>query len=118
MADSGISTSAATQATFAHHLGAFAEGIDALMADYGEDSVLITPSTEYRGRKAIRGFFQDFLDHATPEFWAAFTVQSQWVDGPIAYLVWHARPAVTLAADTLYVRDSKIAVQTFTPLAA
>lgn len=115
MADSGTAATAATNAVFAHHLGAFAQGIEALMADYTADSVLITPDAEYRGLAPIRAFFQAFLDQATPAFWQSFAVQLQWVDGPVAYLVWHARPTITLATDTLYVRDGKILVQTFTP---
>ncbi len=118
MADSGTSTTAATQLVFAHHQGAFAEGLDALMSDYDRDSVLITPEAEYRGLAAIRGFFQAFLAQAKPAFWETFRVQLQWVDGPVAYLVWHARPSIALAADTLYVRNGKIAVQTFTPLSS
>jgi len=103
------------KAVFDHHLGAFAQGIDAVLMDYTEASVLVTPDRAYRGLAEIRGFFQAFLAGATPEFWQAFTIRTQSVDGAIAYLVWAAPPAVPMATDTLYIRDGKIAVQTFTP---
>jgi hypothetical protein len=32
----------------------------------------------------------------------------------VAYLVWEARPFITMATDTLLVRDGRIHVQTFT----
>ncbi|WP_413205988.1 nuclear transport factor 2 family protein [Rhodospirillum sp. A1_3_36] len=105
-----------TEEVFNHHLGAFAEGLDAIMADYTEESVLMTPMDTLRGLDAIRGFFKAFLDGATPEFWAAFKVNVQVVEGEIAYLVWSSLPSVPLATDTLFVRDGKIAVQTFTPM--
>lgn len=106
---------AASAAVFDHHLGAFAQGIDAILADYTEDSVVFTPSATYRGLKDIRAFFQAFLDGATPEFWQAFKVEQKQVDGAIAYLVWSSMPSVPKATDTLFIREGKIAVQTFTP---
>jgi hypothetical protein len=104
-----------TQAVFDHHLGAFAQGIDAILADYAESSVVIVPGRSYRGLSEIRGFFQAFLDGATPEFWKNFRVETKTVDGDVAYLVWSSAPAMAKATDTLLVRDGKIAVQTFTP---
>lgn len=104
-----------TQAVFEHHLGAFAQGIDAILADYTDGSVLVTPDKTYRGLGEIRGFFQAFLAGATPAFWQSFRIETRQVDGDVAYLVWSAAPTVPRATDTLVVRDGKIAVQTFTP---
>jgi hypothetical protein len=108
----------ATTQVFDHHLGAFAQGLDELMKDYGEQSVIATPEKSYRGASEIRGFFKAFLDGAKPEFWEAFKVTSKSTEGEIAYLVWEAKPFVQMATDTLYVKDGKIAVQTFTAFAA
>lgn len=105
---------ATTADVFAHHLGAFAEGIDAILADYGEDSVLIMHDRAFRGRDEIRAFFQAFLDGATPQFWKAFTLLAKCVHGEVAYFTWRSEPTVTLATDTLVVRGGKIAVHTFT----
>lgn len=106
-----------TQKVFNHHLGAFAEGIDALMADYADDSVIATPTGNHVGKAEIRAFFQKFLNDATPEFWAAFKVGTQYVKEDIAYLTWSAEPFVPMATDTLLVRNDRIWIQTFTPFA-
>lgn len=105
----------ATLRVFAHHLGAFSEGIEAILSDYTEQSVLLTPDATHRGLQPIRDFFQAFLDGATQEFWDAFRLGTQAVEGDIAYLTWSADPFVPMATDTLLVRDGKILVQTFTP---
>jgi ketosteroid isomerase-like protein len=107
---------ASTRNVFEHHLAAFAQGLDAVLSDYDENAVLVTPDATYRGMTEIRGFFKAFLDSATPAFWAAFEVRAQSVEGEVAYLVWASLPAVQLATDTLLVRGNKIQVQTFTPL--
>jgi hypothetical protein len=106
---------AATQLVFDHHLGAFAQGLDELLKDYDDRSTIITPDKIYRGSSEIRGFFKAFLDSADPGFWPAFKITCKSTADEVAYLVWEAKPWVTLATDTLLVRDGKIAVQTFTP---
>lgn len=108
----------ATQSILDHHLGAFAHGVDELLKDYSEGSTLITPAKTFKGRQEIAGFFQAFLDGADPAFWPAFKITSMSVVDEVAYLAWEAKPFVTMATDTLYVRDGKIAVQTFTPFSA
>lgn len=110
-------TAATTHQVFEHHLQAFAEGVDALVSDYTEQSVIQLPDTTLRGLTQIRKFFADFLASIQPGFWEAFQIKRQDVEGDIAYLVWSAQPFVTMATDTLYVRDGKILVQTFTPFA-
>lgn len=112
-----MTTHSSAAEILAHHLGAFAQGLDAILADYDEGSVLITPERAYRGLVEIGGFFQAFLDGATPQFWAAFQLQAQVVEGDVAYITWSAEPSVALATDTLLVRGGRIAVQTFTPFA-
>ena len=114
MIPSGIIKS--TAEVLDHHLGAFAEGLDSLLSDYHPDSVLITADATYRGSTEIRGFFAAFISGAKPQFWEAFRIERREVVGPIAYITWSARPMVTLATDTLLVRDGKIATQTFAVL--
>jgi hypothetical protein len=118
MADFTVPAGDATHQVFQHHLGAFAQGLDEILKDYDEHSVLVTPEKTYRGLAAIRGFFKVFLDGADPGFWAAFGITSQSVEGEIAYLAWEAKPWVALATDTLFVKNGKIAVQTFTSFSA
>ncbi|KAA1173269.1 nuclear transport factor 2 family protein [Marinobacter salinexigens] len=118
MADNTVRVDeSATHKVFEHHLEAFAEGIDALMADYADDSVITTPTGNHVGKAEIRAFFEKFLEEATPEFWAAFKVGVQYVKDDIAYLTWSAEPFMPLATDTLLVRNNRIWIQTFTPFA-
>ena len=111
-----VQPSEQTRQVFEHHLGAFAQGIDAVMADYSEASVLMTPEKTYRGLEEIRTFFEAFISTADSAFWAAFRVTAQHVEGQTAYLVWEAKPAVPMATDTLLVHDGAILTQTFTHL--
>jgi hypothetical protein len=106
-----------TQEVFAHHLSAFAEGLDALVSDYSERSSIYLKDQTITGLDGIRAFFDAFLKGIQPGFWASFDIVRQEVDGDVAYLVWSARPFVALATDTMLIRDGKIHVQTFTVLA-
>lgn len=105
------------QEVFDHHLQAFAQGLDALVSDYTEQSSILLQDRTITGLAGIRQFFDGFLKGVTPGFWEAFKVVRQEVRGEIAYLVWEAKPFVGAATDTLHVRDGKIHVQTFTALA-
>lgn len=110
--------SSSTQSVLDHHLGAFAHGVDEILKDYDDGSTVITPEKTFKGRAEITGFFKAFLESADPKFWPAFKITSMSTAGEIAYLAWEARPFVTLATDTLYVKEGKIAVQTFTAFSA
>ena len=106
-----------TEATLSHHLRAFAEGVDAIMLDYGVDSVLFTPDGPLRGLETIRAFFDGFLRTSPPELLSAMTVVRQDIDGDVAYILWKAEPFIPLATDTFVVRDGAIVAQTFAVLA-
>jgi len=105
-----------TEQVLESHLGAFAQGLDAVLADYDEASVLVTPDRVWRGVEEIGSFFGDFLAGASAQFWAAFQLHAKVVEAGVAYITWSAPPAVELATDTLVVRHGRIAVQTFTAL--
>ena len=118
MANASTQVDDATQQVFDHHLGAFAQGLDELLKDYDDSSTIITPDKTYSGNAEIRAFFKAFLESADPGFWPAFKITSKSTAGEVAYLAWEAKPWVTLATDTLVVKDGKIAVQTFTPFSS
>lgn len=103
-----------TKKAFDHHLGAFAKGLDELMVDYDESSVLVTLDRTFTGLAEIRSFFEAFIDGADPKFWDSFKIVNSTVTGEVAYLAWEAKPWVSLATDTLVVKADKISVQTFT----
>ncbi len=102
-----------TAATLGHHLQAFGEGVEAIMADYTNDSVLITPDATYRGLAEIRDFFTAFVGGLPEGLWDAFRLNRQEVVGELAYIVWEARPWVLLGTDTFVVREGKIVFQTY-----
>lgn len=105
-----------TQATLAHHLQAFAEGIDSIMADFVEASVVFTPEGPFKGLARIRSFFEAFLTNSPPELLQALTVTRQDIDGEVAYILWKADPFIPLATDTFVIRDGKILAQSFAAL--
>ena len=102
-----------TEATITRHLEAIAQGVDAIMQDYTDASVLFTADGPLHGLGAIRGFFEAFLASAPPELLPAFRVLRMDVHGETAYLLWKAEPFIPLATDTFVVSDGKILVQSF-----
>jgi ketosteroid isomerase-like protein len=100
-----------TETTLFHHLQA--TGVDDILSDYTEDSVLFTSNGPVRGLAGLRVFFEAFIKSATPEMMAAYQLIRHDVGGEIAYIVWKAEPFVPLASDTFVVRDGKIVAQTF-----
>lgn len=107
-----------TAATLGHHLQAFGKGVDEIMRDYTDDSVLFTPEGPLRGKQAIRGFFDGFLRSSPPELLRAMTLTRQDVQGEVAYIMWKAEPFIPLATDTFVIRNGKILAQSFAVLAA
>ncbi len=108
-----MSDETSTKATLEHHLQAFGEGIDSIMADYTEESVVITQDATYRGLTEIRAFFTAFVEGLPDGLWDAFEITRQEVVGEVAYIAWRANPWVPLGTDTFVVRDGKFAVQTY-----
>ena len=102
-----------TQDTLTRHLHAFTQGVDAIMRDYTESSVVFTPQGPLTELGSIRAFFTGFLADSPPELLAAMTLVRQDVVGEIAYILWKAEPFIPLATDTFVIRDGKILVQTF-----
>jgi ketosteroid isomerase-like protein len=103
-----------TKATLSRHLeAAAAKKLDAILEDYGDESVFYTPDGPFRGLAEIRDFFTGFLAMVTPELLNNFKILRQDVEGEIAYIVWTAGDIVPLATDTMIVRNGKIVTQTF-----
>ena len=107
---------AAANTVLDRHLQAFAaHDIDALMEDYGEDAVFVTPGGILQGKQAIRAMFEELV----PEFaapGASLTLERRLARGPLAYTLWSAETpehSYTFATDTLYVEDGLIRYQTF-----
>lgn len=106
--------SSSTAAVLQSHLRAARDGVDAILQDYAEHSVLITPDATYRGLAEIRGFFVALLDGLPDGFFDAIEMNRAEVVGEFAYILWTRKPWLPLATDTFVVRDGKIVFQTFT----
>jgi len=104
---------ASTESVLAHHLQALGEAdIDAIMSDYAENAVLITPGGPLHGLDAIRQLFEGMI--ADPMI--SFEILQQAIEGEVAYIVWKAetkRLSIPLGTDTFVIRDGKIVAQTF-----
>jgi hypothetical protein len=107
-----------TETVVQNHLQAARVGVEALLQDYTDQSVLITHAATYRGLAEIRQFFTTLLKELPDGFFDALTMHRQEVVGEVAYIHWEKRPWVPLATDTFVVRNGKILYQTFTAYAA
>ncbi len=60
-----------TAAVLSQHLQAASESVEAVVAHYVDESVLITHDATYRGRTEIGRFFAELLGDATQGFLGA-----------------------------------------------
>jgi hypothetical protein len=70
-----------TEATLTHHLQALYEGVEAVLSDYTEESVLFTPDGPVRGLAGIRAFFENFINNSPAELFQAVTLVRQDIVG-------------------------------------
>ena len=87
--------------------------VEAIMRDFAEEAVLITPEGTYRGFDEIGRFYKQFLGGLPEGFFKAFKLNRQEVVGEVVFILWEARPWVLLATDTFVVRNGKFIYQTF-----
>jgi hypothetical protein len=103
---------------FAHHGQALAAGdLEEIVADYTDDSVVITSAGVARGKDDIRQVFVKLLDDL-PD--AAWNLKTRIFDGDVLLLEWAAESAanrVDDGVDTFVFRDGMIWAQTvrYTP---
>lgn len=102
------------QEVFDQHVKAIVAGdLDAIVADYHEDAVVISPMGSARGKDAIRKAFAALLDDLPSAEWA---LKTQIFDGDFLFLQWRAETADHRAddgVDTFMFRDGMILAQTF-----
>ena len=106
-----------TERTLVRHWQAFGAGdVEAIMADYAEDAVLITADGPSKGHAAIRALFVNAFANMFPPKSTSLSLDKQIIEGEIAYIAWSGRSEFYSAAfgtDTFVIRDGKIVVQTF-----
>jgi ketosteroid isomerase-like protein len=99
-----------------HHLGSFQDNdLEAVIADYTNESILITQDRTYKGPAEIKDFFAGLMTHF-PKQKSSFELDKVVVNNELVYIVWHATTPsldVALGTDTFIIRDGKIYQQTF-----
>ncbi|HEY6834631.1 MAG TPA: nuclear transport factor 2 family protein [Pseudolabrys sp.] len=101
------------QQIFQHHgesLGA--EDIDAIVSDYSDDAVFITPAGVLRGKAGVRQGFTKLLSDIPKASW---TLPTQHFEDDILLLEWKAESAKTKiddGIDTFVFKDGLIRAQT------
>lgn len=105
---------ASTESVLQNHLRAARIGVDAIMRDYSDRSVLVTHDATYRGLAEIRNFFTALFKQLPAGFFDAIQLRRHEVVGEVAYIVWDNEPLIIQATDTFVIRDGKILAQTFT----
>lgn len=107
---------AKTKEVLDHHWEAFKGGdLEAVMADYTEESILITPGETFKGLDEIRGVFVGAFK-TYPQDQSSLKLVKSVVEKDVAYIIWEAdAPSFTLdmGSDTFIIRNGKIISQTY-----
>lgn len=102
-----------TEEVVNHHLQALSEGLDAILSDYDETSLIIGPERNFKGLEEISILFTGLLEAMAAGVLNNFKVSRTVFDGELAYFTWEAKPLWPMATDTFIVKDGKILHQTF-----
>lgn len=105
-----------TEAILEHHLTAFAEqDLSGIVADYTDESVVVTNTGPFRGFDEIEGLFENFVSEFSQEG-ATIDVEQETVEGEFADIVWRGESPNTVyafATDTFSIPEDKLSFQTF-----
>jgi len=107
---------AKTKEVLDHHWATFQTGdLDEVMADYTDESILITPDRTFKGLKEIRENFVGAFK-AFPKDSTTIKLHKSVVTQDVAYIIWEAsgpKVKVSYGTDTFIIRDGKIVRQTY-----
>ena len=107
---------AKTKQVFKHHDEAFGRyDLKAVLDDYTEESMIITPDGTYTGLKQIKGFFEDVFKLFPKDSSIEGASLKEVITKDIVYTIWKAKtPKINLdyATETFFIRDGKIIRQT------
>jgi Fe-S cluster assembly scaffold protein SufB len=107
------------QDVMARHGTAIREGdVDGVLADYAEDSVIMSPGRTVRGLAEIRDLFADLFTNLIPPGLSKLEATWSAMEGEYVFVVWKGeseRHSFPVGTDTFVVRDDKIVFQTFVP---
>jgi hypothetical protein len=112
-ADGGGAVARTPQEVFQHHAEALgAEDIDAIVSDYADDAIFVTPEGVVRGKDEVRRAFERLTSEVPQATWE---LPTQIYEDDILLLEWKATSAnskVEDGIDTFVFRDGLIRVQT------
>jgi ketosteroid isomerase-like protein len=99
-----------------HGMAIRAGDVDGVLADYVEDSVIMSPGRTARGLAEIRDLFTDLFTNLIPP--GSSKLEATWsaMDGDYVFVVWKGESeghTFPIGTDTFVVRDDKIVFQTF-----
>ena len=104
-----------------HHWQAFvANDLEAVMADYTDESILITPDKTFKGLQEIRDNFV-FAFTIFPKGKSTLKLRKSIVQQEVGYITWEATTPKTKKSfntDTFIIHDGKIVRQTYAGLVA
>ena len=110
-----------TDRVLKHHWDAFqANDLEETMADYTDESVLITPDKTYKGLGEIRDNFV-FAFSLFPKDSTAFQLDKSVVVRDVGYIIWKAKAPklnLTFGTDTFIIQNGKIVRQTYAGVTA
>jgi ketosteroid isomerase-like protein len=99
-----------------HHLNSFTNNdLEAIVTDYTDESVLITPAATYTGLKEIKAFFAELVKYF-PKHKTIFELDKTVIENDMIYIIWHAKSPSAIVAfgtDTFVIKDGKIHQQTY-----
>lgn len=112
---------AKTKEVLDHHWNTFqANDLEGVMADYTEESVLITPDNTFKGLAEIRENFVNAFA-AFPKDSTTMNLQKSVVNQDVAYIIWDAagpKVKISYGTDTFIIKDGKIVRQTYAGVVA
>lgn len=107
---------AITKQVLEHHMQTFAKNdLEGVMADYTEESILVTPDRTFTGLAEIKENFVGAFQ-ALPTIGTTITNIKSVATKDVGYIVWKATtPTLEFkyATDTFIIRDGKILRQTY-----
>lgn len=105
-----------TNAVLDHHLDAFGtQNMEEVMADYDEDSIVVTNLGVYRGLDEIGDLFETLFAEFSQDG-ATIEVDDTIHENDFAYLLWHGdtpENVYEFCTDTFYIPDETIEFQSF-----
>jgi hypothetical protein len=117
MTNANVNAGGSPEQVLARHWRDFQAGdVESIMADYASDAVLISTMGVLKGHQQIREAFASIFSHLFPPGASTLKLEKQIIEGETAYIVWSGSAPkfdVPFATDTFWIRNGKIATQTF-----